>query len=120
MPDHLKFLICCLLIIIFSHSVSPAQIVITGKVIDEKGEPLQGAYVLIQGYELFIMSNEEGMFKLKLSEELPPKEFMVVLRGYQRQNFPVKKYEKILEIRMIPRTKWQKFLSRLRRPFRLG
>ena len=65
----------------------PTLIDITGKVTDERGEPLVGATVTVKGTERAVATNEKGEFTLT---GLNPADILIITNvGYQSQEIPV-------------------------------
>jgi Ca-activated chloride channel family protein len=61
---------------------------ITGKIIDEKGSPLQGVSVAIKGAKASVVSDANGGYSIKVSDEKATLVFSFV--GYESQEIKVK------------------------------
>ena len=74
-------------LIVLSKKNAMQPITITGKVIDEKGEPIPGVSILIKGTSKGTVSNLEGEYSLELDDPAAVLVFSYV--GYLTQELPV-------------------------------
>jgi hypothetical protein len=82
--------------LIFCLSASPQQKTLSGRVLGEDGQPVNGATISVKEYNKITVSDSAGIFKLGL----PYKEVMIVVThvGYEPQSFTVAANKKDVEV----------------------
>jgi len=84
----MKSILSLLLVCAGSFLFTAQTLTITGKIIDEKGSPLQGVSVAIKGAKASVVSDANGGYSIKVSDEKATLVFSFV--GYESQEIKVK------------------------------
>lgn len=71
----------------YKSAASPADTIIRGRIVDEKGEPLAGASILIKGTKIGTTTDKLGMFTLKVPSNATTLEIEHV--GYSSAKVPI-------------------------------
>ena len=83
----LKKRISFVLFLVMLSSFAMAQPLITGKILDQEGQPISGATVNVKGKSLTTMSGVDGTFSISAST----KDILVIsFIGYQTIEIPIK------------------------------
>ena len=82
-------------------SNSPEKRTITGQLLDENGEPLIGAYVVVKGQNTGVITDIDGNYSIEVSGENPELRFSYI--GYKPQTVKVEE-NTTLEISLVPDT----------------
>ncbi len=88
------FLFYLLLCLIYSKGYAQQPIIISGSVLNQKGEPLQGASVVQTGTTNATVTDRQGLFKLSVSSKTANLEISYV--GYIKESIPVRNRNNIL------------------------
>ena len=91
---HLFKIVAVLIAAIFYSSLSFSQEKISGKILDEKNQPMPYVNVYVQGYSLGTTSNFEGNFTLTIPDNLLDKKLACKFVGYKAFSKPISSFIK--------------------------
>ncbi|MBV4358463.1 vWA domain-containing protein [Pinibacter aurantiacus] len=97
----MKTLLSVLLVYAGTFLFTAQSITITGKITDEKGNPLQGVSVIVKSTKTSVSSDATGSYSIKVADENATLSFSYV--GYQSQYIKVKG-KTVIDVKMQPVT----------------
>ncbi|MBO7643589.1 MAG: TonB-dependent receptor [Bacteroidales bacterium] len=102
MTKTLKTILACALAVLLGTFAAAGQNTrtVSGKVVDEKGEPLAGAFVVLQGTSTGVPTDIDGKYSIRVPAGEAMLEFQFI--GYTTQAFRVPDVQSVLNVTMSP------------------
>lgn len=75
-----------------------SQISVSGKIVDENGEPLPFVHLRIENSNIGTISNEDGVFQMTMNQKVGEKSIIVSAIGYKTEKILVQKEHQIISL----------------------